>query len=106
MQNITGRSAPKRPCTAWALANSGLMSPVGPEVAAYERHTPVGLITRGWGSGDRTRPKNSTRNNVEQTWPRFRVVWSIRRESVYCYDWKHTRFRIIEACDDLAYDPK
>jgi len=65
---ITGRSAPKRPCTAWTLANSGLRSPIGPEVAAYERHTPVGLITRGWGSGDRTRPKNSTRNNVEQTW--------------------------------------
>lgn len=83
-KNTTGRSAPKRLCTAWALANSGLMSPVGPEVAAYERHTPVGLITRGRGSGDRTRPKNSTRNNVEQTWPRFRVVWSIRRESVYC----------------------
>jgi len=83
MQNITGRSVPKRLCTAWALSNSGLMSPVGPEVAAYERHTPVGLITRGWGPGDRTRPKNSTRNNVEQTWPRFRVVWSIRRESVH-----------------------
>jgi hypothetical protein len=47
MQNFPGRSAPKRPCTAWALANSGLMSPVGPELAPYERHTPVGLITRG-----------------------------------------------------------
>jgi hypothetical protein len=33
------------------LANSGLMSPVGSEVAAYKLHTPVGLITRGWGSG-------------------------------------------------------
>ena len=68
MQNITGRSAQNRLCTPRALANSGLMSPVGSEVAAYKLHTPVGLITRGWGSGDRTRPKNSTRNNVEQTW--------------------------------------